>query len=114
LPSPTSSSHVRRTHAGIRRTLGTTQQGKAPAVVDELKRMLTLVPDPRVGRRDRALLLLGFAGTFRRSELVGLDVADLELPGPGWVVTLRKSKTDQEGRSRRLGISRPNRRRMCV
>jgi integrase len=54
--------------------------------------------------RDRALLLLGFAGAFRRSELVGLDVADLEFARAGLIVTLRKSKTDQEGRSRRLGI----------
>jgi site-specific recombinase XerD len=75
LPSPTSSSLVRRTHAGIRRTLGTAQQGKAPAVVGDLKLMLEQLPNTRVGLRDRALLLLGFAGAFRRSELVGLDVA---------------------------------------
>jgi integrase len=52
----------------------------------------------------RALLALGFAGAFRRSELVALDVADLEFSRAGLIVTLRRSKTDQEGRSRRLGI----------
>ena len=104
LPSPTTSSLVSRTHAGIRRTLGTAQQGKAPALVDDLKRMLGKLPGTRVGLRDRALLLLGFAGAFRRSELVSLDVADLEFSRAGLIVTLRKSKTDQEGRSRRLGI----------
>ena len=104
LPSPTSSSLVRRTHAGIRRTLGTAQLGKAPAVVDDLKRMLEPLPATRVGLRDRALLLLGFAGAFRRSELVSLDVADLEFTRAGLIVTLRRSKTDQEGKSRRLGI----------
>jgi len=104
LPSPTGSSLVRRVHAGIRRTLGTAQQGKAPAVVGDLKLMLEQLPNTRVGLRDRALLLLGFAGAFRRSELVGLDVADLEFARAGLIVTLRKSKTDQEGRSRRLGI----------
>jgi integrase len=104
LPSPTGSSLVRRVHAGIRRTLGTAQQGKAPAVVGELKLMLEQLPNTRVGLRDRALLLLGFAGAFRRSELVSLDVADLEFARAGLIVTLRKSKTDQEGRSRRLGI----------
>ncbi len=104
LPSPTSSSLVRRTHAGVRRTLGTAQQGKAPAVVDDLKRMLEALPDSRVGRRDRALLLLGFAGAFRRAELVSLDVSDLEFARAGLIVTLRKSKTDQEGKSRRRGI----------
>lgn len=50
------------------------------------------------------MLLVGFAVAFRRSELVSLDVGDLEFSRAGLVVTLRKSKTDQEGRSRRLGI----------
>jgi site-specific recombinase XerD len=104
LPSPTTSSLVSRTHAGIRRTLGTAQQGKAPALVDDLKLMLSTLPSTRVGLRDRALLLLGFAGAFRRAELVSLDVADLEFTRAGLIVTLRKSKTDQEGKSRRLGI----------
>jgi hypothetical protein len=70
LASPTTSSLVSRTHAGIRRTLGTAQNGKAPARVDDLKRILERLPGTRVGLRDRALLLLGFAGAFRRSELV--------------------------------------------
>jgi site-specific recombinase XerD len=104
LPSPTSSSLVRRTHAGIRRSIGTAQLCKAPAKVDELKLMLGVVPETRVGLRDRALLLLGFAGAFRRSELVSLHVTDLEFSQAGLIVTLRKSKTDQERRSRRLGI----------
>ena len=104
LPSPTTSSLVSRTHAGIRRTVGTAQNGKAPALVDDLKHMLEKLPSTRVGLRDRALLLLGFAGAFRRSELVSLDVGDLEFTRAGLIVTLRKSKTDQEGKSRRLGI----------
>jgi integrase len=104
LPSPTTSSLVRRTHSGIRRSIGTAQAAKAPAVVADLKRMLQKLPGTRVGLRDRALLLLGFAGAFRRSELVALDVADLEFSSAGLAITLRKSKTDQEGRSRRIGI----------
>jgi integrase len=66
--------------------------------------MLAKLPATRVGLRDRALLLLGFAGAFRRAELVGLDVRDLEFSSAGLAVTLRKSKTDQEGRSQRIGI----------
>jgi site-specific recombinase XerD len=104
LPSPTTASVVRRVHAGIRRTLGTAQVGKAPALVDDLTRMLEVLPWSVLGRRDRALLLLGFAGAFRRSELVGLDVADLEFSRAGLVVTLRRSKTDQEAAGRRVGI----------
>ena len=104
LPSPTTSSLVRRTHAGIRRSLGTAQTAKAPALLHDLKRMLDHLPGTRVGLRDRALLLLGFAGAFRRSELVALDLADLDFSQSGLAITLRKSKTDQEGRSRRIGI----------
>jgi integrase len=104
LPSPTTSSLVRRTHAGIRRSIGTAQASKAPAVVADLKKMLDTLPGTRVGLRDRALLLVGFGGAFRRSELVALDVGDLDFSSAGLVVTLRRSKTDQEGRSRRIGI----------
>ena len=55
--------------------------------------------------RDRALLLAGFAGAFRRSELVGLDVGDLELNSAGLIVTIRRSKTDQEGQGRKVELS---------
>jgi integrase len=104
LPSPTTSSLVRRTHAGIRRSIGTAQAAKAPAVITDLKRMLGTLPNTRVGLRDRALLLLGFAGAFRRSELVALNVEDLEFSSAGLAVALRRAKTDQEGRSRRIGV----------
>jgi integrase len=56
------------------------------------------------GKRDRAILLLGFAGAFRRSELVALNVTDLEpLPG-GLRISIRRSKTDQEGQGKAIGI----------
>jgi integrase len=57
-----------------------------------------------IGLRDRALILLGFAGAFRRSEVVGLDVSDLDFGRDGLTVTLRRSKTDQEGRAGRLAF----------
>jgi site-specific recombinase XerD len=104
LAPPTSSSLVRRVHAGIRRTIGTAQLGKAPALLADLKRMLDRLPGTRVGLRDRALLLIGFAGAFRRSELVSLDVADVVFSTAGLTVALRVSKTDPEKRGRRLGI----------
>jgi site-specific recombinase XerD len=104
LPSPTTSSVVRRVHAGIRRAHGTAQLGKAPALVGDIRKMVQAQPDSLRGLRDRALLLLGFAGAFRRSELVGLNVEDLELSRIGLVVTLRHSKTDQEARGRRVGV----------
>ena len=98
--------------AGIRRTHGTAQEGKAPALVDDVRAMVTAMA-PRRGRswrllelRDRALLLVGFAGAFRRSELVGLDVEDLAFSRAGVAVHLRRSKTDQEGQGRKIGIPR--------
>jgi integrase len=104
LPTPTTSSLVHRVHAGIRRTIGTAQTRKAPAVIDELRRMVRALPATRVGQRDRALLLLGFAGAFRRGELVALDLADLHFSAVGLIVTLRRGKADQEARGRRIGI----------
>jgi len=50
------------------------------------------------------LLLIGFAGAFRRSELVSLDVDDAQFTQDGLVVTLRRSKTDQEGAGRKVGL----------
>jgi len=60
----------------------------------------------RKGLRDRALLLLGFAGAFRRSELVALDISDLQFCDAGLRVTIRKSKTDQEGLGATIAITR--------
>jgi len=103
-PTPTTSSAVRRVYAGIRRTHGTAQRAKTPALVEDLRNMVQEASWSLRGLRDRALLLIGFAGAFRRSELVGLDVADLDFNRAGVTVTLRRSKTDQESHGRRIGI----------
>ena len=77
LPTPTSSSLVRRVHAGIRRTIGAAPVRKKAATADITIAMAATGTSLRE-LRDRAVLLLGFAGAFRRSELVALDVADIE------------------------------------
>jgi site-specific recombinase XerD len=64
----------------------------------------TLSPTSLIGVRDRALLLVGFAGAFRRSEVVSLDVADVTFSSDGLIVQLRRSKTDQEGEGRKVGL----------
>ncbi len=102
--SPTKDALVQATWAGIRRTIGTAEKGKAPIRTADLRRMVEDLAPTLRGRRDRALLVLGFAGGFRRSELVGLDVNDLEETADGVVVTIRRSKTDQEGQGRQVGI----------
>lgn len=94
---PTSSETVRATLRGIRRSIGTAQNQKAAATADLLRDMLRQVPESLQGKRDRALLLLGFAGAFRRSELVALTVADLTETPAGLRVRIARSKTDQEG-----------------
>lgn len=104
MESPTGASKVRLVMAGIRRTKGTAQNAKTPVLVDDLRKMVDRLPDGMLGIRDRALLLIGFAGGFRRSELVGLDRDAVEIPKDGIVVTIRHSKTDQEGQGRKIGI----------
>lgn len=102
--SPRKSAEVQGVMKGIRRTHGTAQRQKAPVLVDDLRRMVSSLPATLIGHRNRALLLFGFAGAFRRSELVALDIEDVEIGHDGITVTIRKSKTDQEGAGRKVGI----------
>ena len=104
LESPTRSPQVRLVWAGIRREKRVAQDHRRPVLTRHLRAMLAHLPDSLLGARDRALLLLGFAGAMRRSELVGLDVADLAFTDDGLVVVVRRSKTDQAGVGRRVGI----------
>jgi integrase len=104
LESPTHSGLVRNTFKGIRRTLGTAPTQKAAALTQDICRMVAATDAGLIGLRDRALLLLGFGGAFRRSELVGLNAEDCGFTKEGLTVTLRRSKTDQEGQGRKIGI----------
>ena len=82
--------------AGIRRTIGAAPVRKRAATSDMVIAMSTTGTSLRA-LRDRAIILLGFAGAFRRSELVALDVEDLEFTAEGMLALIRRSKTDQEG-----------------
>jgi integrase len=104
---------VRTVLAGIKRTHGTAQAAKAPLLPDDLRLMVAELGESLGDRRDRALLLLGFAGAFRRGELVGLDVGDVQIRREGLVVTLRRSKTDQEGAGQLRGIPRGRHKETC-
>jgi site-specific recombinase XerD len=92
---PTKADLVRTVLRGIRR---------APLVAEELLAICESLGDSISDIRDRTLLLVGFAGAFRRSELVAVDVEDLERAAAGFVITIRTSKTDQEGRGRKVCI----------
>ena len=97
--TPASSPLVRATMQGIRRRVGMAQRQAAPLMVEHVRRAVALMGDSLQDTRDKAILLLGLAGAFRRSELVALDVADLDFRDQGVVVTLKRSKTNQEGRA---------------
>jgi site-specific recombinase XerD len=103
---PTGAETVRAVVRGIRRSIGTAPVRKAPATADVVSQMLALCPATLRGRRDAALLALGFAGAFRRSELVALTVADLVDAPDGLRVMIRRSKTDQEGEGQEIAIPR--------
>lgn len=102
--APTSVEGVRATLRGIRRTVGTAKAQKAPATAERVAAMLAAIPDTLRGKRDRALLVLGFAGAFRRSELVALRVEDLTETAEGLRVRIARSKTDQEGEGQEIAI----------
>lgn len=111
--SPRSSALVRETFKGIRRTLGTAPAQKVPLLGTELQALTAQLPSSLGGARDRALLFVGFAGAFRRSELVALTVADCAFGADGLTVILRHSKTDQEGQGRKIGIPYGSRATSC-
>jgi site-specific recombinase XerD len=97
LEPPTSNEAIKAVLAGIRRSVGTPVTRKAPVTAEIVRAIIAEMPSDLRGLRDRALLLLGFAGALRRSELVALDVDDLEETAEGLYVRIRRSKTDQEG-----------------
>lgn len=102
--SPTRAWAMKQFLAGLRRELGVAPVRKKPVLVADLKQIVGELPDSLLGQRDRALLLLGFSGALRRSELIALDVEDLEEAREGLIVHIRRSKTDQEGEGRKAGI----------
>jgi site-specific recombinase XerD len=106
LPLPTEDERVRATVRGIRRTTSTAAAKKAPVTADKLLAMVAPPGRTLAALRDRALLLLGFAGAFRRSELVALDVADFEETSEGLKITIRQSKTDQDGAGATIAVVR--------
>jgi site-specific recombinase XerD len=106
LETPTDAEGVKATMRGIRRTFGGARNKKTPAVAAKMHSMVATAPEGLAGLRDRALLLLGFAGAFRRSELVALDVADIAETETGLLVTIRGSKTDQERQGETIAIAR--------
>lgn len=104
LPDPTKSELVRLTLRGARQLHGHPQRRVAPLRVEHLSAVVSELGYSTRDIRDRALLLIGFAGAFRSSELSAVNCNWIERTEQGIVLTLPRSKTDQEGRGRRVGI----------
>lgn len=104
MDSPCRSLEVRRTLNGIKRVHGAKPRRVAPAVRDELMAMISHAPPGRVGMRNRALLLVGFGGALRRSELAKLRVEDVSIDVRGMILRLGQSKTDQTGENDEIAI----------
>lgn len=101
---PTKSELVHSVLRGIRRRRHCAPLQAKPLLRDDLLMVLAAAGDSLKDQRDRALLLIGFAGGFRRSELVGLDHDDVEPVKQGLVLHIRRSKIDQVGRGRKIGV----------
>lgn len=106
LQSPVVDHLVKRTMQGIRRTLGTKQRRVSALMKDDLLEMMVHIDQqmPMKAARDKALLLIGFAGAFRRSELVVLKFEDITQFDAGLELAIRRSKTDQEGAGRTVFV----------
>ncbi len=105
LKSPTQEWVVRNTMKRLRRELGEPARGKEPLLVDDLKDIVELCDTSTlVGVRDKAVLLVGFGSSLRRSDISNLDVEDISKAEEGLVLMVRKEKTDQERRGRKVGL----------
>ena len=80
---------------GIKRTLGTRQKAKKPILINDLKLIIKAIDEEKI--RDKALILIGFSGGFRRSELVNIHISDIEFVTEGVKILIKRSKTDQSG-----------------
>jgi integrase len=112
-PTPTGESVVRSVMAGIRRVHGSEQTAKTALSPELLRRLVGGLPDTLRGRRDRALLLIGFAGALRRTELVALEVRDVAFEAEGIVLAIRRSKTDPEASGQLVGIPYSEQKETC-
>ena len=86
---------------GIKRKKGSIQKGKKPILINHLKQIINVIDEQKIEKikklRNRTLILIGFGGGFRRTELISIDYEDLDFVEEGVKITLRRSKTDQFG-----------------
>ena len=103
---------------GIKRKIGIYQNGKKPLLINNLYNIIDLIEQYKVNKylisvRDKAIILIGFSGGFRRSEIVNLEKKDLEFVGEGLKIRVTKSKNDQYGEGMIKAIPYFNNRKYC-
>jgi integrase len=113
IQSPTIHPEVIETFKGIKRKLGSNQKHSKPLVLKELEKVIKSITPTFIGHRDKAMILLGWAAALRRSELVSIEFDDIECVEEGIILTIRKSKTDQEGEGYRIGIPHAMKKDLC-
>jgi hypothetical protein len=109
LPSPREDRAVRLVYQGIRRRIGIAPEQVEAILPHHLRSMVDALPEPEGKHRlrslrNRAMLTIGWASGMRRSEIVGLQVADVKEVPEGLAITIRRSKTDQEGKGRLVAV----------
>jgi integrase len=104
---------IRETLRGIARTHGEPARRSAALTTPEIRRLIEGCSDDLAGFRDRALILIGFAGALRRSELVGLDAAHVRPTPTGLRLMIPRSKTDAAGEGAEVGITRGSQADTC-
>jgi site-specific recombinase XerD len=115
LESPTTHEIVRRVVKGIGRTIGAPQRRKTALTLPELRAILLAIRgDDLKAKRDRAVILLAFSAALRRSEIAALDVEDLCFSREGLRVTVRRSKTDQEGSGQEIAVPMVKSQGLCA
>ena len=93
---------------GIKRRKGSIQKGKKPLLINHLKQIINVINEQKNDEikksRDKSIILIGFGGGFRRSELISLDYEDIEFVPEGLKIMIRRSKTDQFGEGMIKGL----------
>ncbi len=106
---------VKNALRGIKRMKGVMQHGKLPILFDDIKEMMTYLEGNTLQQaRDKAILLVGFYGAMRRSELANLEVNDVQFTRLGMLLTLRKSKTDQYDKGQLIAIPIVQEKSICA
>jgi len=104
-PSPSKTALVKGVWDGIQRKIGVKEEGKDALWLEELRQVVQAISQNKViGVRNRALLVIGWAGAFRRSELVQLNVEDISITRDGLLLHLNRSKTDQKGEGQDVAL----------